>query len=189
MAPRSQSRRVPNPRSDDAPDYPPEAQNRGSRSRSRQHPTSNSQTVAPRSRSSRSSSTTSTTVVAVQARRNMTPLSEEEIDIDAGLSDPGDESGDEPPRLRHRPRRPEVDDDAMQLDPASDPIYNTKEQEKLPTTADVRHFFEKTAENMVCTCALIAGEFISIFAHPYTNYIVVSVVGKFMIPIPSRGLE
>lgn len=77
---------------------------------------------------------------------------EEEIIIDEALiTDSEDESMDlvDPPRARSR--RPETGDEhGIQLDPSNDPLYNLEGQERIPTTADIRHFFERTAEGSVC---------------------------------------
>lgn len=77
----------------------------------------------------------------------MAPVSEEEIVIDE-FSGSDDESSDEP--VRRRSRREPAADDAVHLDPSTDLLYNAEEQEKVPTTADIRHFFSRTSEGTVC---------------------------------------
>jgi hypothetical protein len=72
----------------------------------------------------------------------------EEIDIDVPLTSE-DESDDE--TLRHRSRHRETEhDDPMQLNATTDPLYNLEHQEKVPSTADIRHFFERTSDGTVC---------------------------------------
>ncbi|KIJ19287.1 hypothetical protein PAXINDRAFT_7787 [Paxillus involutus ATCC 200175] len=38
----------------------------------------------------------------------------------------------------------------MQLNSSTDPLCNFEEQEKVPSTADIRHFFDRTSEETVC---------------------------------------
>ncbi|KAF9239469.1 ribonuclease H-like domain-containing protein [Melanogaster broomeanus] len=74
--------------------------------------------------------------------QRMDPFTEEDDMIDELLSS----DTEEPPRVRSRRRGDERAEGAMQLDSATDPRYNLEEQEKMPTTADIRHFFERTPE-------------------------------------------
>lgn len=152
---RRQSSRASNPPS--RSDAVAQHSNGGSRSRSRQRSgsTSDSQMVVARSRSRSSrplSSTRSTTGVAVSPpSEHLTPLQEEEtIFIDeSALSGDDDDSIDEP--VRRRSHRPRVDDDeAVHLDPTTDLLYNADDQEKIPSTADIRHFFARSSEGTVC---------------------------------------
>lgn len=72
---------------------------------------------------------------------------EEEIVIDE--DDFSDSDEEAPPRARTR-RNVEDGNDGTHLNPATDPLYRLEEQEKVPTTADIRHFFERTADGTVC---------------------------------------
>lgn len=83
----------------------------------------------------------------------MEPIEDEEIYIDEALISGSDSDGDEPPRVRtHRQTHgTENDEDTIQSSvAASDPLCSPEEQEKIPTTADIRHFFERTSEDTVC---------------------------------------
>jgi hypothetical protein len=76
---------------------------------------------------------------------------EEEFDLNVSPSSESDSMESvEPPRTRSR-RHDAGDENAMQLDPTNDPLYNLDEPEKVPTTADIQHFFERTPEGSVCT--------------------------------------
>jgi hypothetical protein len=78
----------------------------------------------------------------------MVHLSEEEIIIDdPSSSDTKSSDG----FLCHQSRRHEAEaDDVMQLNSSTDPLCNFEEQEKVPSTADIRHFFDRTSEETVC---------------------------------------
>ncbi|KIJ12677.1 hypothetical protein PAXINDRAFT_14439 [Paxillus involutus ATCC 200175] len=78
----------------------------------------------------------------------MDHLSEEEIIIDDPSSF-GTESSDG--LLRHRSHCHEAEaDDVMQLNLSTDPLCNFEEQEKVLSTADIQHFFDRTSEETVC---------------------------------------
>ncbi|KIK74716.1 hypothetical protein PAXRUDRAFT_113922, partial [Paxillus rubicundulus Ve08.2h10] len=78
----------------------------------------------------------------------MDHLSEEEIIINnPSSSDTKSSDG----LLCHRSRRHEAEaDDAMQLNSSTDPLCNFEEQEKVLSTADIQHFFDRTSEETVC---------------------------------------
>ena len=40
--------------------------------------------------------------------------------------------------------------DKMQVDPASDLLNSVDDQEKVPTTTDIQHFFERTSDSTTC---------------------------------------
>jgi hypothetical protein len=69
----------------------------------------------------------------------MEPISEEEINMD-DVSSSSTESNEE---CMH--------DDTTPPSLNTDPLYHVEEQEKLPSTADIRHFFERTSEGTVCS--------------------------------------
>ena len=79
------------------------------------------------------------------AQASLQPLTEEG-------SEPPDsdaESNEELPcgRLHHGCADPE---DEMQVDPATDLLNSVDDQEKVLTTVDTRHFFERTSDSTTC---------------------------------------
>ncbi|KIJ11758.1 hypothetical protein PAXINDRAFT_15341 [Paxillus involutus ATCC 200175] len=122
------------------------------RPRQRSGSTSDTQTAVPcprpRPRSSKSSTTAAHLPSTLARHQPMDHLSEEEIIIN-NPSSSGTESSDG--LLHHRSRRHEAEaDDAMQLNSSTDLLCNFEEQEKVPSTADIRHFFDRTSEETVC---------------------------------------
>ncbi|KAF8835415.1 hypothetical protein BDN67DRAFT_1015578 [Paxillus ammoniavirescens] len=77
----------------------------------------------------------------------MDHLSEEEIIIDDPSSSDTESSDG---LLHHQLHCHEAEaDDVMQLNSSTDPLCNFEEQEKVLSTADIRHFFNRTLEETV----------------------------------------
>ena len=76
---------------------------------------------------------------------SLQPLTEE------GSEPPGSnvKSNEELPRGRSHRRHADPEDE-MQVDPATDLLNSVDNQEKVLTTADTWHFFERTSDSLTC---------------------------------------